>query len=395
MAPGPAPKVLKIARKVREELMWLVRQHQMPHVLVQRARILLLAHEGIGTTASAALVGCAPRTVRKWKARFAQAPRLESVNDAPRSGRPARIPVEVRCHLVKLACSRPNSDGARAPFRDVWTYQALADALAAQTIWRLSVSEVGRTLRYEEIRPHKVRYWLKSEDPQFQEKAKRICDLYLNPPKEAVILCVDEKPMQCLSRKHPTRVDRRDGSLRYEYEYVRHGTHTLLGAFDVKTGEVFGRVVEHRDAATVVAFVDELVRRYEGKPIYIVWDNLNIHHDGPNKRWTHLNAAHDDRVHLTYTPKHASWLNQIEIWFSILQRRVLEYGHFASKEEQAQQVLGYIEHWNRWERHPFQWTWRAQSRQSRPRKRRFSRSSLHASTTRRTKSRLLRRRAVA
>ena len=165
--------------------------------------------------------------------------------------------------------------------------------------------------------------------------------------------------MQVLLRKYPTRVDPRDGSIRFEYEYARHGTQALLAAFDVQTGRVFGRVVPHRDADALVSFMDALARRYgRHKRVYVVWDNLNIHYDGADARWTRFNRRHGRRFRFVYTPKHASWMNQVEIWFSILQRRVLKHGDFATPAAQAQRVEGFIIHWNQWERRPFHWTWR-------------------------------------
>lgn len=271
-------------------------------------------------------MGCSSRNVRKWKNRFAAEPSLKGLEDRPRSGRPARVPVLVRCQLVQLACERPKDN--TAPFRDLWTYGSLAEALEARTGHRLSVSEIGRILRFHDLRPHYVRYWLKCSDPDFDAKAKQICDLYLSPPDGAAIVTVDEKPMQVLERISPTHLDRRDASVRYEYEYKRHGTQVLLGAFDVRTGKVFGRVVPHRTGEALVAFMDDLAELYPKGDVYVVWDNLNIHYDGKAKRWRRFNERHGNRFHFVYTPKHASWMNQVEIWFSILQRRVLQHATF-------------------------------------------------------------------
>ncbi|MFO0712128.1 MAG: transposase [Sandaracinus sp.] len=121
-------------------------------------------------------------------------------------------------------------------------------------------------------------------------------------------------------RRYPTKVGPR-GVVRREYEYRRGGTCQLLGAYEVGTGRVHGRIVEHRDAKALIAFLDEVVRKYPRRTIYIVWDNLNLHLDGRDARWTRFARRHRGRVHFVHTPLHASWVNQIEIWFSILQRR--------------------------------------------------------------------------
>ena len=182
-----------------------------------------------------------------------------------------------------------------APFRDIWTYASLADALEMKTGVRLSTSEVGRILRFKEIRPHHVQQWLHSADPDFLAKAKEVCDIYLNPPKDAVVVCVDEKPMQVLAklaRKYPAHVDPRSGSVRYEYEYKRHGTQVLLAAFNITTGDVLGHVLPRRTGPDLVGFMEALAQKYPTQQVYVVWDNLNIHCEGKDDRWTKFNACH-------------------------------------------------------------------------------------------------------
>lgn len=346
------------------QLKKLVRRRTAPFAVVQRAQLILLARSGLGSEEIAVRLGLSSRNVRKWKARFRATPTLASLDDAKRSGRNATVPTWVRCALIQLACDRP--EGVFTPFREVWTRASLADRVALDTGYRLSVSEVGRILRNAELRPHRIRQWLHSPDPDFEPKAKAVCDLYLNPPPGAVVLCIDEKPLQVLERVHPNHVDPRDGALRYEFEYKRHGVQQLLAAFDIRTGRVISRVVPKRTAEVTVSFMDEVARRYRGRQVYVVWDNLNTHCDGKTvQRWEAFNERHGGRFHFVYTPKHASWMNQVEIWFSILQRRVLEHGDFATMERQRWMVESFIRHWNRVERHPFRWTWRVGARQDR------------------------------
>lgn len=315
--------------------------------------ILMLAR-GFGPAEVARSVGCTERNVHKWRARWEQMPVVEALQDAPRCGRPATVSMKTRCRIIQIACERPKQSAP--PFRSVWTQHAIADELQHRAGQCVSRSTVQRLLHAEGLRPHKVRAWLHSPDERFAEKVERICDLYLNAaPKDTVILCVDEKPMQVLGRRYPSTVAP-DGSVRQDYEYVRRGVRHLLGAFNIKTGRVHGRVVPKRDARALESFVAELLRIYRGKKIIIVWDNLNIHHDGPNARWTRFNAQHGGRVQLVYTPVHASWVNQIEQWFSILQRRVLRHGCFEDAEHLVRDVEGFIWWWNRVERAPFRWT---------------------------------------
>lgn len=352
---GPPPLPLVIPDDVRSDLEALSKSTTSAHGLVQRARIVLAGADGLGSAEIAVLVGCAPRTVRKWKARFRAEPTVDSLRDRPRTGRPAQISLVTRIQLVELACSRP--DEKHVPFRDLWTYESLAEALLAKTGVSLSTSEVGRILRFNHLRPHRIRYWLNSKDPDFDEKAERICDLYLCPPPGATVISVDEKPIQVLGRKYPALIGP-DGELRKEYEYIRRGTCCLLTAFDVGTGQIVAEVVRRRTAEATVAFMEKVAARYPTGDVYIIWDNLNTHKDGPTKRWTTFNERHGKRFHFTYTPIHASWLNQVEVWFSILEKRVLKHADFASLAAAEKRVVGYVAYWNAHLAHPFRWTWR-------------------------------------
>lgn len=136
----------------------------------------------------------------------------------------------------------------------------------------------------------------------------------------------------------------------------------LLAAFDVQTGKVFGQVVARRTAEQTLAFMEEIAIRYPTGDVYVVWDNLNTHHDGPSKRWTEFNSCHGNRFHFVCTPIHASWLNQVEIWFSILERRILANADYVSVAAAAARINGFIEHWSSYEARPFRWTWRYSER---------------------------------
>lgn len=308
-------------------------------------------------------MGLSERNVYKWTRRFAQRPKLSTLRDRPRSGRPATIPVEARCEVLRLACERPVAppDAPKARFRDVWTYDSLQQAAEAKGA-KMSRSEVYRTLHDRQIRPARIQMWLNSQDPEFRAKAKRVCRLYLHPPKGARVFCVDEKTgMQALERAHPDRPPRLGRRARREYEYIRHGTSTLIAAFEVKTGKVCGVCGQTREADDLMEFMEVLARSIPHGPIFIIWDNLNIHH---GQRWEQFNARHGGRFHFVHTPVHASWLNQIEIWFGILHKRVLKYGSFQSVEQLVEKVCGFIQHWNDFDAHPFRWKFRGFRTQS-------------------------------
>jgi len=327
---------------------------------VQRARIILLAARGMTSAGIARKVGCDETTVRKWRKRFCQQLSKESLVDKSRSGRPPQVSVATRCEVIKMACNRPADN--RAPFRDIWTLASLRDALDKELGVSLSCSELRRILRAEGLRPHKMRVWLHSPDPHFREKVRRICDLYRRPPPGATVLCVDEKTsIQALSRKYPTVAPAPGRPGRREFEYVRHGTRTLIAAFDVGNGKVFGQCRAQRTGADLDEFMEALALKYPTGDVYIVWDNLNTHH---GDKWQEFSLRHDGRFHFVYTPLHASWVNQVEIWFSILHRRLLKHGEFGSVDELSGPIDAFIAHWNRIEAHPFRWKFRGRFTQT-------------------------------
>lgn len=365
MSPGPRLPPLRVPRATARRLKRVARRGRAPHRDVVRAKIILLARRGVPNAAIARRVGCDEATVRKWRTRFAADPRVRSLEDRARSGRPSRARPEDRCALIKLACNRP----PETTLRDVWTYEELRTALLNETGCALSKSEIGRILRAEEIRPHRMRLWLHSPDPDFAAKVARVCALYTAAPKGAQVVCVDEKTcIQALERKHSTRPAAPGREARWEFEYERHGTRQLIAAFDVATGQVFGQLREQRKAEDLVDFMESLAARYPTGTVYVVWDNLNIHRDGAEERWTKFNARHGGRFQFVHTPLHASWVNQIEIWFSILQRRVLRYGEFRNVDEMAARIEAFIRRWNYDLGHPFRWTFRGHCRNGRRRR---------------------------
>lgn len=363
---GPKAQRIRLAPPVRRALEVVARSTKAEYRKVVRAQIVLKAAVRTPNAQIADEVGCHVDTVRKWRARFAENSRVVSLEDAARSGRPSHVPVSARCEVVKMACDHPSKRKVKC--RETWTHQAIADASYAEIGVKLSRSEVGRILRCADFRPHKFSNWLHSPDPEFRPKVRRICKLYTSPPKDATILCVDEKTsIQALERKYPTKTPVPGKQGKYEFEYIRHGTIQLFAALDIRTGRVYGQCRSRRKAKDLVAFMEYVARCVPSGQVYIVWDNLNIHYDGPDKRWIRFNERHGGRFHFVYTPLHASWVNQVEIWFSILQRRVIKYGNFLSVADLKSKLEKFITHWNRREAHPFRWTFRGRFQQDTPR----------------------------
>jgi transposase len=175
-------------------------------------------------------------------------------------------------------------------------------------------------------------------------------------PAGAVVLSIDEKTsMQALERL-PGRLAAPGRPRRREFEYTRHGTQSLLCAFEVHRGRVLGESGATRTAADLVAFMEQVAVAYPTGPVHVIWDNLNIHFDGAERRWSRFNARHGHRFVFHYTPKHASWVNQVELFFSIVQRQCVGPGSFRSVEELRTAVLDFLAAWNRDRAHPFRWT---------------------------------------
>lgn len=358
--PGPRATRVVISPPVRAEIESIVRTATAPFRAVLRSRVVLLAAGGAPNGVIAQRLGCSEDTVRVWRDRFAADPRVRSLADRPRSGRPAWVTTESRIELIKLACSPPPASRGQS----CWSHRALQAALLEATGVSLSESEIGRILRNEELRPHRMRLWLHSPDPEFRQKAARVCRLYRSPPAGATVLCVDEKTqIQALRRRFPGRRPAPGAPGRYEFEYRRGGVLALIGAFNVVTGDVFAQCRERRGAADLIAFMEAVAKRYPTGLVYVIWDNLDIHRDGPDRRWSAFNARHGNRFRFVFTPKHASWLNQIEIWFSILQRRVIRFGDFTDVNDLARKLIAFVRHWNREEAHPFRWTFRGKFRE--------------------------------
>ena len=323
------------------ELRSRLRAHTTAQRDLLRARVVLACTASHSAEAVARELDLDVKTVERWRSRFLKQ-RLKGLADRPRPGRPPKFGGAIGLEIIAVAYEP-------VPKKD--------DGTTDRT--NISWSSVRRLLAGAEIRPPHQAGWLHSIDPEFQEKATRICDLYLHPPPESVVVCVDEMPgVQALKRKYPDHWGGRNGTreLRREFAYVRGGTQALIAGFEVRSGEVIAHCGDDRSAASLELLMEAVATRYPAGPVYIVWDNLNIHDDGKPDRWTHFNERHGNRFVFVYTPTHASWVNQIEIFFSIVQRKCLRHGSFASKQELRSTLLDFIAHWNKDLAHPFRWT---------------------------------------
>jgi transposase len=316
-----------------------VRSGVIEHRLVERARVVLLAAAGMASRRVAREVGCARGVVSKWRVRFAR-DRLAGLADAPRPGKPKTYDAAVDRRILAALDRPPPAGFAR------WTAPLLARELgdvSDQHIWRF--------LRAQRIDLAGRRSWCLSTDSEFVAKAADIVGLYLAPPDHAIVLAVDEKPaIQALERAQGYLKLPNGRSLHGQaHEYRRRGTTTLFAALEAATGQIKAKHTRRRRRAEFLDFMNEVVADYPDQEIHVVLDNLKTHKP-KRDRW----RARHKNVHFHFTPTHASWLNQVEIWFSILARRTLEGASFTSVRQLRQAIDAFIEAYNA-TAIPFQW----------------------------------------
>jgi transposase len=333
-----------------------------PHRDRLRAQIVLAAARGRDNARIAADLQITADTVRKWRGRFA-ARGLDGLRDLPRPGRPRRISELTRAAVVALACQLPAATGVPL---SRWTGpELLAEARRAGTGDALSVSSVLRILAEHPVKPWQYRSWISPRDPDFEAKAAVILDLYqglyqgagLQPGDR--ILSVDAKPsIQARGRCRPTTPAARGTPVRVEHEYVRHGALALLAALDVHTGEVFAATPEATGIAPFMDLIGQVMTRpeYKNAPrVFVIVDNGSDHRG--QTAAGRLRDAYPNAI-MIHTPVHASWLNQVEIVFSVIQKKVLTPGDFPGLGTLSYALLAFVNRYNRTAR-PFNWKFTA------------------------------------
>jgi len=278
-------------------------------------------------------------TVSLWRTRFATK-RLEGLQDNPRPGKPRCYSKETELRILKKIDEKPPSGYA------TWTGK-----LVAQDLGDVSEHQVWRALRKHGIHLQPRNSWCISTDPQFAEKAADIVGMYLSPPENAIVISVDEKPaIQALERAQGyLKLPNGKAITGYNHEYRRHGTTTLFAALNIATGQVKANHYSRRRRREFLDFMNSVISDYPDKEIHVILDNLRTHKP-KNDRW----LAWHKNVHFHYTPTHASWLNQIEIWFSILTRRALRGASFISVKQLRKAITGFVNTYNK-NAAPFEW----------------------------------------
>lgn len=309
---------------------------------VLRARIVLMAAEGRSTRSIARTVGTMPRTVSLWRGRFAREG-LSGLAERPRPGPARKYGAETGRRILAILEGPPPAGFAR------WTGPLIATALGdvhEQQVWRV--------LRAQRIDLSGRKSWCESDDPEFTAKAADVVGLYMAPPENAIVICVDEKPsIQALERAQGfLKLPNGRALTGHSHDYKRNGTSTLFAAFEVATGKVTVAHKKRRRRVEFLDFMNNIVAAYRDTDtaIHVVLDNLSTHKP-KNDRW----LKRHPNVHFHFTPTRASWLNQVEIWFSILEGKSLHGASFTSVKQLREHIDAFIEDYNQNPK-PFVWT---------------------------------------
>ena len=345
MQAGRPKKPLTLAEEEYEQLRSLASSRSMPHGLVNRVRIVLMAAEGVTNGSIAEKLGLSSVTVGKWRARYLDQG-LQGLHDELRPGRPRSISDQDVATLIRKTLNTKPTDGTH------WTVRSIGEET------KVSKSTVHRIWEAFGLQPHRQRHFKLSTDPFFVEKVRDIVGLYLNPPDKAMVLCVDEKSqIQALDRTQPLLPMGLGYAEGVAHDYVRHGTTTLFAALDITTGTVLAqckRRHRHQDFLRFLRHIDANVPK--DLHIHMVIDNYATHKHAKVKRW----LAARPRYHVHFTPTYSSWLNQVEIWFNIITQRAIRRGTFRSVKALIIKINQFVENYNSKTR-PFVWTATADS----------------------------------
>ena len=306
--------------------------------LAQRARIVLLAAEGRPVTEIVQRVGVSKPTVIGWKRRYA-AEGIGGLDDRRKSGRPKRVD-EVEVVLATLE-PPPQRLGVTH-----WSSRLLANELGISHVW------VSKIWRKWGLQPWRTETFKFSTDPELEAKIRDVVGLYLHPPENAIVLCIDEKSqVQALDRTAPILPLRPGLPEKRTHDYVRHGTTTLFAALEVATGKVTDACFQRHRHQEFLRFLKQVAKAYPRRKLHIVCDNYGTHKHPKVKAW----LAKNPRIRLHFTPTAGSWLNMVEIFFSIITRQAIRRGSFTSVKDLVTAIEAFIDGWNdRCE--PFVWT---------------------------------------
>jgi putative transposase len=317
--------------ETRQQIEAFARSRSLPHALVVRAKVILMACDGMKSIDIAEKVGLSRVSVGKWRTRFIQ-DGLNGLYDELRPGRPRQIEEEQIAELInKTLRSTPRG-------QTHWSCRTMSDSIG------LSKSTVQRVWNAFGVQPHRQRQFKLSNDPFFVEKVRDIVGLYLHPPRHAMVLCVDEKSQcQALERAQPSLPLGLGYVQGFTHDYVRHGTTTLFAALDIANGQVVTQCRPHHRHQEFLSFLRLIERNVpEELEAHLIVDNYGSHKHATIKGW----LARHQRFHLHFTPSYSSWLNQVERWFSLITQRAIRRGSFGSVKELVAKIDEFVQAYN-------------------------------------------------
>lgn len=345
MITGRPKKPLLLSDEQRVQLVTLSHSRSVPHGLVERAKIVLLAGEGLSNTEIAKRLRLSKPCVGKWRERYLHLG-IQGLDETLRPGRPRSVADERVARVVRKTLQTKPKHGTH------WSVRTMARETG------VSMKTVHRIWEAFGLQPHRRRHFQLSTDPFFIEKVRDIIGLYLNPPEKAMVLCVDEKSqIQALDRTQPMLPMGLGYVEGVTHNYVRHGTTTLFAALNIASGDIIASCKHRHRHQEYLGFLKQIDTNVPAKyDIHLVVDNYATHKHASVKRWLALHP----RYHVHYTPTYASWLNQVEIWFNIITQQAIRRGTFSSVKELVATIDSYVHQYNK-HPHPFIWTATADS----------------------------------
>jgi transposase len=360
--PGPLSTIqITMSDQTRVLLQSWVRRPTKPSGLVRRARALLLLEGGQRIAPTAKQVGLSERHLRKWAKRFSDQG-VAGLRERMRSGRPPVFSPQVALYVVKLACERPDQFGRSL---SQWNCSELARQLQDDGIVAsISFETVRQILQSHKLRPWRSHLWISPSVPRdqhFAQQVQLLVDLYTRPLADwERVLCLDEKTnVQPRHRLAPTLPSIPKLPTRVEHEYKRGGALHLFAAFDTRTGKVTAQTFVRKRQVEFIALLILLDKELpiSVRQVHLVLDNSSIHHGKQAQQWLALHS----RFVCHFLPTHCSWMNQIEQWFSILQRKRLHISDFSDLHHLAERLMAFVTQWNT-HAHPFNWSTKSATR---------------------------------
>ena len=334
-------KRVMISPPERRELGRRVRSRSIRAEDARRAQVILALAGGRGVRGTAAALGCSTSYVQRWRARFLKG-RLSALAGRHQGRVPGADAPKLEARVLEWTRRGPQEGSTH------WSSRRLAAKLGTNHM------TVARIWARHGLQPHRLRHYMASDDPRFEEKAADIIGLYLKPPAHAAVFCVDEKTaIQALDRLDPVLPLSPGRAEAHGFEYYRHGTLSLYAALDTRSGEIIGKTAPRHTSNEFVSFLKEvLASQSKGREIHVIADNLSAH----KTKLVDAFLAEHPNVHLHFTPTYSSWLNQVENWFAKIQRHVITRGIFTSIADLRRKLLRYIRHYNKTAT-PLKWTY--------------------------------------